>query len=85
MKSYRNDFVIQILFATMTTITLFYYWEKVFTLVNDWEKFNENSLPEKEDIYNHFFMEDITDADYVHAERAYKDFKIRNLGEYHGL
>ena len=30
-------------------------------------------------------MEDITDADYVHTERAYKDFKIRNLGEYHGL
>ena len=30
-------------------------------------------------------MEDITDADYTHGKRAYKDFKIRNLGDYHDL
>ena len=30
-------------------------------------------------------MEDITDADYSHAKRVCKDFKIRNLGEYHHL
>ena len=30
-------------------------------------------------------MEDITDADYVHAERVCKDFKIKNLGEDHDL
>ena len=30
-------------------------------------------------------MEDITDADYTHAKRACKDFKIKNLGEYHDL
>ena len=28
-------------------------------------------------------MEDVTDADYVHAKRVCKDFKIKNLGEYH--
>ena len=28
-------------------------------------------------------MEDITDVDYVHANRVYKDFEIKNLGEYH--
>ena len=30
-------------------------------------------------------MEDITDADYVHAKRVCKNFEIKNLGEYHDL
>ena len=30
-------------------------------------------------------MEDITDADYMHAKRVCKDFEIKNLGEYHDL
>ena len=28
-------------------------------------------------------MEDITDADYTHAKRIRKNFKIKHLGEYH--
>ena len=28
-------------------------------------------------------MEDIKDADYMHAQRVCKDFKIENLGECH--
>ena len=28
-----------------------------------WEKFNETSLPQKEDFYSHLNMEDITDED----------------------
>ena len=31
--------------------------------MDGWEKFNETSLPEKEDFYSHLNMEDITDAD----------------------
>ena len=30
-------------------------------------------------------MEDITNADYMHAKRVCKDFKIKNLGEHHDL
>ena len=30
-------------------------------------------------------MEDITDTDYVLAKRVFKDFEIKNLGEYHDL
>ena len=30
--------------------------------MDDWEKFSETSLPEKEDFYNRLNMEDITDA-----------------------
>ena len=51
--------------------------------MDDWAKFNERSLPEKEDFYSHLNIEDITDADYAHAKRVCKNFEIKNLGEYH--
>ena len=53
--------------------------------MDDSEKFNETSLPEKEDFYSHLNMEDITDADYAHAKGVCKDFEIKNLGKYHDL
>ena len=53
--------------------------------MNEWEKFNVISLPEKEGFYSNLNMEDITDADYRHAKRICKDFEIKNLGEYHVL
>ena len=53
--------------------------------MDDWEKFHETSLPEKEDFYSHLNMEDITDVDYTHTKRVWKDFEIKNLGEYHDL
>ena len=53
--------------------------------MDDWEKFKETSLPEKEDFYSHLNVEDITDADYAHAKRVCKDFEIKKLGEYHDL
>ena len=43
------------------------------------------SLPEKEDFYSHLNLRDITDADYVHAKRVCKDFKIKNLQDYYDL
>ena len=53
--------------------------------MGEWEKFNETSLPEKEEFYSNLNREDITDADYIHAKRVSKDFKIKNLGEYYDL
>ena len=44
--------------------------------MDDWEKFNEMFLLEKEDFYSHLNMEDITDADCAHAKRVSKDFEI---------
>ena len=56
-----------------------------YEYINDWEKFNETSLPKKEDFYSHLNEKDITDAVYKHAQRVCKDFEIKNLGEYHDL
>ena len=53
--------------------------------MDEWKKSNETSLPEKEEIYSNLNMEDITNADYVHAKRVCKDFEIKHSGEYHDL
>ena len=53
--------------------------------MDDWKKFNETSLPEKEDFYINLNMKDITDADYAHEKKVCKNFRVKNLGEYHDL
>ena len=53
--------------------------------MDDRERFNETSLPEKEDFHSHLNMEDITDANYAHTKIVCKDFEIKNIGEYHDL
>ena len=53
--------------------------------MDDWEKFNETSLPEIEDFYSHLNMEDIADADYTHTKRVCEDFEIKHLCEYYDL
>ena len=53
--------------------------------MDDWEKFSEQSLPEKEDVYSDLYIEDITDADYTHTKRVCVNFKTKHSGEYHDL
>ena len=53
--------------------------------MDDWEKFNKTTLPEKEEFYSNLNMEDIIDADYMHGKRVCNDFEIKNLGEYNDL
>ena len=48
-----------------------------------YEKFNQTTLPEKEELYSNLNMEDITDEVYIHAKKVCKDFKIKNLREHH--
>ena len=43
--------------------------------MNDWEKFNETLLLEKENFYNHLNMKDITDDDYTHAKNNLQRWK----------
>ena len=53
--------------------------------MDSWEKFNETSLPSKEDFYSNLNMEDIDDIDYRHGNNLFKGFKLENLGDYHDL
>ena len=56
-----------------------------YEYIDEWEKFNETSLPEKEDFHRYLNMEDIIDADYAHVKIVCKAFEIKKLGECHDL
>ena len=50
-----------------------------------WENFNQTALPKKEEIYSSLNTEFITDVNYVHAKKLFKDFEINNLVEHHEI
>ena len=56
-----------------------------YQYMDSWEKFNETTLPNKESFYSKLNKEGITDEDYAHAQKVWKVFEIKNLGEYHDL
>ena len=48
-----------------------------YEYMDDWEKLNETSLLEEEELYSNLNMEHITDADFMHAKRVFKGFEIK--------
>ena len=50
--------------------------------MDNWERFNEILLTNKEDFYSSLNMEAITDVDYRRAGKVFKEFKMNNLGDY---
>ena len=56
-----------------------------YEYMDNWEKFNEISLPSKESFYSNLSMEDIDDIDYRHGNNVFNKFKLNNLGDYHDL
>ena len=76
MKSQNKDFLKHAIFLTRITISFFIIITKrcLSLEIDGWEKFNEMSLPEKEDFCSHLNMEHFTDEDYAHGKR---DFEIK--------
>ena len=56
-----------------------------YEYMDSWERFKEESLPDKESFYSELNNEHITDGDYAHAQKVWSTFNIKNLGEYHDL
>ena len=53
--------------------------------MDDWNRFNEEKLPDKSNFYSNSNMEEISGIDYRHTEKIFNKFNIKNLGEYHDL
>ena len=49
------------------------------------KRFNEESLSYKEYFYSELNKEGITDEDQKHSKKVWREFNIKNLGEYHDL
>ena len=58
-----------------------------YEYMDHWERFDETLLPNKEAFYSNLNMEDtdLTDTNYRHANKVFKEFKLKYLGGYHDL
>ena len=56
-----------------------------YEYMDNWERFNETSLPNQKSFYSNLNMENINDIDYRHGNNVFKIFGLQNLGEYHDL
>ena len=57
-------------------------WRKIvyrYEYMNDWEKFCEISLGDKEEFYSHLNMEYVTDINYTHTKRVCKNVEIEEF------
>ena len=56
-----------------------------YEYVNSWDRFSETQLPPTSAFYSNLNMSSISKEDYQHAQRVWKEFGIRDLGDYHDL
>ena len=56
-----------------------------YEYVDSWGKFDETVLPPKKAFCSNLNLENISDEDYVHAQKVWDVFKIKYLNEYHDL
>ena len=54
-----------------------------YEYMGSWKKFEEELLLDEEAFYSSLKIEYITDVDYRHAKRVFKNFNNKNLGDYH--
>ena len=48
-----------------------------YEYMDNWERFNETSLPNKESFYSNLNMENIDEIDYRHSNNVFKTFKLK--------
>ena len=51
--------------------------------LDSWERFDETSLPDEKAFYSELNLEGIADKDYAHAQKVFKELKLKDLGDYH--
>ena len=56
-----------------------------YEFMDDFEKFKKQSLPKKTSFFSRLKQEKISDEDFEHAQRVWKEFDLKNMGEFHDL
>ena len=56
-----------------------------YKYMTNWDKFKETKLPPREAFYSKLNMVGVKEEDYEHARRVWKEFGLKDLGEYHDL
>ena len=52
----------------------------LYEYMDSWERFHELAFPNKEPFYNELNLENITNEDYMHDQKVFEAFKLKNLG-----
>ena len=53
--------------------------------MDSWERFDETKLPSIDKFYSNLKLENTTDSDYRYANRVFKNFELKDMGEYFNL
>ena len=56
-----------------------------YEYMTSWDKFTETQLPPKEVFHSSLNMSNISECHYEHAQKVWREFNLKNLGEYHNL
>ena len=56
-----------------------------YEYMDSWKRFDATSLRNKKAFYSSLSGKNITDVDYRHAKRVFKNLNNKNLGDYHDL
>ena len=56
-----------------------------YEYMDSWDRLKETSLPSIDRFYSNLNMSGVSDKDYEHACSIWREFGIRNMGEYHDL
>ena len=56
-----------------------------YEFMDDFEKFKKQSLPKKTSFFSRLKQEKISDEDFEHAQRVWREFELKNMGDFHDL
>ena len=56
-----------------------------YEFMDDFEKFKKQSLPKKTSFFSRLKQEKISEEDFLHAQKVWKEFELKNMGDYHDL
>ena len=56
-----------------------------YEYIDSWNKFNDLELPNKNMFHSKLNMCGVSDKDYDHARKVWREFEIKNMGEHHDL
>ena len=56
-----------------------------YEFMDGFEKFEKKQLPKKTSFFSRLNQEKVSDEDFAHAQRVWKEFECKNMGDFHDL
>ena len=56
-----------------------------YEFMDDFEKFKKQSLPKKTSFFSRLKQEKVSEEDFEHAQRVWREFELKNMGDFHDL